>query len=166
MSYSDGFEQRNAAFAATAFPGPQPLPPAKGVAVVACMDARLDPRKALGIEIGDAHVIANAGGRAADALRSLIISQQLLGTREIHIVHHTDCGMVTFTNEVLRAKLVDELHTHAGDGIDFLAFPELEASVRDDVAFLRGHELILKESKIVGWVYQVEDGKVRKVVEA
>lgn len=98
MSAADEFVEANGRYAAQFKKGDLPLPPARKVAVVACMDARLDPARALGLEEGDAHVIRNAGGRASDALRSLIISQQLLGTREVVVVHHTDCGMLTFTS--------------------------------------------------------------------
>ena len=112
--------------------GNLPMPPGRQLAIVTCMDARLDPAKFLGLEEGDAHVIRNAGGRAADALRSLVISQQLLGTREVVVVHHTDCGMLTFTDEKLRQKVRDELG--AETDLAFLAFSDLEQSVRDDVA--------------------------------
>src|SRR5207244_13609834 len=104
------------------------------VAIVTCMDARIHPEKALGLEIGDAHMIRNAGGRASDdALRSLVISSRLLGTTEFAVIHHTDCGMLTFTNDHLRAKLRDETGDDASH-IDFLPFGALEHSVRDDVS--------------------------------
>src|SRR5919206_2715187 len=101
------------------------MPPARGVAIVACMDARLIPPRLLGLKEGDAHVIRNAGGRAQDALRSLVISQRLLGTREVMVIHHTDCGMLTFSNEALRAKVRDELGEDAAAlarETDFLPF--------------------------------------------
>ena len=98
MPVAEQFLEANAGYAATFNKGHLPMPPGRQVAVLACMDARLDPARALGLEEGDAHVIRNAGGRAADALRSLIISQQLLGTREVVVIHHTDCGMLTFTD--------------------------------------------------------------------
>ena len=107
------------------------------------MDARLIPSRALGLEEGDAHVIRNAGGLARDALRSLVISQQLLGTREIVVIHHTDCGMLTFTNEQLQAKVRTELGADAS-AIDFQPFEDLEQSVADDVAFLRESPLLLE----------------------
>src|SRR5262245_45314587 len=107
--------------------GDLPARPAKRLAVVACMDARLDPARALGLELGDAHVIRNAGGLARDALRSLVISQQLLGTREVVILQHTDCGMVKFRNEELYERLGDEARE-----IDFMPFSDLDQSVRDD----------------------------------
>src|SRR5215469_4223100 len=117
--------------------GDLPMPPGRHVAILTCMDARLDPAKFLGLQEGDAHVIRNAGGRAsADALRSLVISQRLLGTREVVVIHHTDCGMLTFSNEQLRDRIRQELGADAG-GIDFLPFSNLEESVRQDVATLR-----------------------------
>src|SRR6476469_7853887 len=114
--------------------GDKPMPPARKVAIVTCMDARIHPEQALGLEIGDAHIIRNGGGRASDdALRSLVISSRLLGTNEFAVIHHTDCGMVTFTTDDLRTKLKDETGADASN-IDFLPFPDLEQSVSDDVA--------------------------------
>ena len=135
-----------------------PARPAKRVAVVACMDARLDPAGALGLELGDAHVIRNAGGLARDALRSLVISQQLLGTREVVILHHTDCGMLKFENEDLYSKLGEEARE-----IDFLPFSDLDESVRNDIQFLRDSPLIPDDISIRGFVYDVKTGKVREV---
>src|SRR5579875_1822767 len=126
MSVADEFLQANERYAASFTKGDLPVPPARRVAVVVCMDARLDPARFLGLEEGDAHIIRNAGGRAADALRSLVISQQLLGTREIVVIHHTGCGMLTFTDQQLQQKLHDEL------GVDtdqqFLPFTDLQES--------------------------------------
>src|SRR3954454_10146867 len=137
----------NADYAAKFDKGHLPLPPARGVAIVACMDARIVPAGALGLAEGDAHVIRNAGGRAsADAIRSLAISQQLLGTREVVIIHHTDCGMLTFSNDQLRDKLKAELGADAS-GIDFLPFSDLEQSVRDDVATVRNSPLLLPDTQ-------------------
>lgn len=109
------------------------MPPSTHVAVLTCMDARLHPERFLGLQIGDAHVIRNAGGRASDdAIRSLIISSRLLGTREFLVIHHTDCGMLTFSNDDLRQKLAEEAGADASE-IDFLPFADLEESVREDV---------------------------------
>src|SRR5271165_4333446 len=110
MTVVQEFLNANEAYAANFKKGDLPLPPGRKVAVLACMDARLDPARILGLEEGDAHVIRNAGGRAADALRSLVISEQLLGTKTIVILHHTDCGMLTFTDDALHTKIKQELH--------------------------------------------------------
>jgi carbonic anhydrase len=127
------------------------------------MDARLDPAKALGLEEGDAHVIRNAGGRASpDALRSLIISHKLLGTREFLVIHHTDCGMLTFTNEQLREQLRRDLDADAST-IDFLPFSDLDESVRQDVAAIRTSPLIPTDIPVSGFVYDVGIGRLREV---
>lgn len=141
------------------------------------MDARIDTGKSLGISEGEAHVIRNAGGRAHDALRSVIISQQLLGTQEVVIVHHvcippqalklilthqqTDCGMLTFTDEVLRKKIRDGLGEDV-DHVSFLPFPDLQESVRDDVALLRKSPLVL-DVPITGYIYDVKTGRIERV---
>jgi carbonic anhydrase len=162
LSVIDEFHQANEAYASTFQKGHLPIPPARHVAVVTCMDARIDPARALGLEEGDAHVIRNAGGRAADALRSLIISEQLLGTTHIVLIHHTDCGMLTFSNQDLRSKVRQELHADA-DAIDFLPFSDLEQSVRDDIAFLKASPLIPEHIDIRGYVYDVTSGKLSPV---
>src|SRR5436190_3168511 len=148
MTTVEEFIKANEAYAARFQKGDLPLPPARRVAVLTCMDARIDPARALGLEEGDAHVIRNAGGRASeDALRSLVISQQLLGTNTVVVIHHTDCGMLTFSNADLRTKLKQELKADA-DHIDFLPFKDLEQSVRDDVATLKASPLIPKNVDI------------------
>ena len=142
------------------------MPPARRVAVLTCMDARLHPSKFLGLDIGDAHVIRNAGGRASeDAVRSLVISQRLLGTNEIVVIHHSDCGMLTFTNEQLAAKIESDLGVDVGQR-DFLPFSDLEQSVRDDVAFLRSSPLIPQDVPISGAIYDVRSGRLEEIVRA
>jgi carbonic anhydrase len=159
MSVVDELRKANESYARSFQKGHLPMPPGRQVAVLTCMDARLDPAAFLGLEVGDAHVIRNAGGRAADALRSLVISEQLLGTTQIVVIHHTDCGMLTFSNDDLHTKLKQELGADA-DHIDFLPFKELEQSVRDDVAFLRESPLIPQSIEISGFVYEVKSGKL------
>lgn len=138
------------------------MPPARHVAIVTCMDARVHPEQALGIALGDAHVIRNAGGRAEDAIRSLVISQRLLGTTEIVVMHHTDCGMLTFSNADLAAKIKGDLGVDTGDR-DFLPFADLEQSVRDDLAALRGSELVPNDIPIAGLIYDVNTGVASEV---
>jgi len=147
------------------------IPPAKHLVIVTCMDARIDVVAQLGLKEGDAHIIRNAGGSAKDSIRSLVISQRLLGTREIAVFHHTDCGMLTFTTPQLREILKGsaegadtEKVSVAADAIQFLEFSDLDKSVKDEVEFVRAHPLILKETEVTGWVYHVESGKVRRVV--
>lgn len=160
MSIVPEFLEANAKYAASFDKGHLPMPPGRKVAVLTCMDARLDPAKFLGLSEGDAHVIRNAGGLASpDALRSLVISQRLLGTREIVVIHHTDCGMLTFTNEQIRAKIKEELGADASS-IDFLPFSDLEKSVRDDLQRLRETDLIPKDIPISGFIYDVRSGKL------
>jgi len=160
------------------------LPPARGFAILTCMDARIDPAKAAGLSEGDAHVIRNAGGRASDdAIRSLVISHKLLGTKEWFVIHHTNCGMELFTDEVIRDLLASSLHTsshdgkgwkdagkgpgsHQGDFIDWLTIKDQVKSVATDVERIRNHPLVSKEIPIYGYVYQVESGKLVEVAEA
>jgi carbonic anhydrase len=163
MSEAQNFRKANEAYAATFNKGDLPMPPARHVAVVTCMDARLHPARFLGLELGDAHVIRNAGGRASDdALRSLVISQQLLGTNEVVVIHHTDCGMLTFSNADLRAKVKQDLHANA-DHIDFLPFKDLEQSVRDDVATIKNSPFIPDSVQVSGFIYDVHSGKLLPV---
>ena len=163
MALRDEIETANARYAEGFAKGDLATPPKRRFAVLTCMDARLDPAKALGLEEGDAHVIRNAGGRASDdALRSLVISQQLLGTREVLVVHHTDCGMATFTNDQLRDKLRAALGVDPGD-TDFLPFADIEQSVRDDVATIRASPLISTDVRITGYVYDVWTGRLSEV---
>ena len=162
MSVTDELLQANEGYASSFTKGDLPIPPAKQTIVVTCMDARLLPSRFLGLEEGDAHVIRNAGGRVQDALRSIVISQRLLGTNEVLVIHHTDCGMQTFKNEDLYAKVEQDLGADASD-IDFLPFPDLEQSVRDDVRFLEESPLVPDDVSIRGFVYDVKSGKVTEV---
>ncbi len=163
MSTVQEFRKANEAYAAIFQKGYLPMPAGRHVAVLTCMDARLDPARFLGLEEGDAHVIRNAGGRASDdAIRSLAISEQLLGTNTIVVIHHTDCGMLTFSNEDLRTQLRQELQVDT-DHIDFLPFKDLEQSVRDDVATLRNSPLVPDNIEISGFIYDVRGGKLLPV---
>ncbi|CCH46563.1 Carbonic anhydrase 2 [Wickerhamomyces ciferrii] len=125
------------------------------------MDARLHPTSVLGINLGEAHIIRNAGGRAQDALRSIIISQRLLGTREILIIHHTDCGMLTFNDFELRLKLNKETNEIV-DHLSFLPFDDLRQSIIDDIKILQSNPLIL-DVPITGYIYNVKNGSIEKV---
>ena len=162
MSVVNEFEQANENYAAQFSKGDLPMPPGRKVAVVTCMDARLDPARFLGLEEGDAHVIRNAGGRAADAIRSLVISEQLLGTNTVVAIHHTDCGMLTFSNGDLRTKVKQDLHADA-EAIDFLPFSDLEQSVRDDVALIKNSPLIPDSISVSGFIYDVRSGRLLPV---
>ena len=164
MSELKGMLTANQEFQQTFREGDKPMPPARKVAIITCMDARIHPEKALGLEIGDAHMIRNAGGRASDdALRSLVISSRLLGTAEFAVIHHTDCGMLTFTNDHLRAKLRDETGADASH-IDFLPFGDLEQSVRDDVSAILASPFIDDSIPVSGYIYDVKTGAVTRVV--
>jgi carbonic anhydrase len=157
------------------------LPPARRFAVLTCMDARLDPAKFAGLAEGDAHVIRNAGGRASDdAIRSLVISYKLLGTREFFVIHHTNCGMEFFTNEVIRDLLNSSLETaeltssgfrdvgkgpgsRAGEFIEWLTIQDQKQAVRDDVDRIRNHPLVPKSIPVHGYIYDVHTGKLVEV---
>jgi carbonic anhydrase len=166
MAVIDELVQANEAYARSFDRGDLAMPPARRVVVLTCMDARILPSRALGLEEGDAHVIRNAGGRARDALRSIIISQRLLGTRELAVIHHTDCGMLTFTNRDLREKVKEDLGQDTGE-FDFLPFDDLDESIRQDVGFLQATQLLDPDTVIRGFVYDVKTGKLREVkVEA
>jgi carbonic anhydrase len=138
-----------------------PLPPGRRLAVLACMDARLTVEDVLGLRTGDAHIIRNAGGLATDdALRSLVISQQLLGTQEVIVIEHTGCGMLTFQDQDVHRDLVEKTGTDVD--LDFHAFPDLEANLREQVARIRQHPWI-KDVPVHGVVYEVETGRLREV---
>ena len=163
MSVIDELVEANEHFAAAAGKVEDPaLPPRRGLAILTCMDARIVPARLFGLEEGDAHVIRNAGGLAREGLRSLVISQRLLGTSAIAVVHHTDCGMLTFKNEDVYAKVEEDLGADASD-IDFMPFGDLEQSVRDDVEFLKDSPLIAEATEIRGFVYDVETRRVTEV---
>lgn len=162
MTAVAGILEANAAYAAGFDKGGLPMPPARQVAIVTCMDARIETGAALGLSEGDAHVIRNAGGRVVEALRSLAISQQLLGTREVVIIHHTDCGMLTFSDDELRSRIRSELGADASH-VAFLPFSDVEQSVRDDIAAYAASPLVLHDIPVRGFVYEVESGKLRPV---
>jgi carbonic anhydrase len=126
------------------------------------MDARIVPARILGLQEGDAHVIRNAGGLAREALRSLVISQRLLGTNAIMVIHHTDCGMLTFQNEDVHEKVRQDLGADASE-MDFMPFADLKASVRDDVEFLRASPLVAADTEIRGFVYDVSSRRLSEV---
>jgi carbonic anhydrase len=166
MAIVDELLEANEQYAGTFDQGGLPMPPGRRVAIVTCMDARMHPEKFLGLDLGDAHVIRNAGGRASDdALRSLAISQRLLGTQEVVVIHHTDCGMLTFRNEDLTAKIQQDLGVDT-TGMDFLPFSDLEQSVRDDVEVIRQSRLIPGDIPISGSIYDVNTGRLHEVVRA
>lgn len=166
MSTTEELLKNNRHYAEAFDQGAKPMPPARKVAILTCMDARLHPERFLGLEIGDAHVIRNAGGRASDdALRSLIISSQLLGTREYLVIHHSDCGMLTFSNDDLRSKLAADTGADASH-IDFLPFGDLEDSVRDDVRRIRESPFLPADLLVTGYVYDVDTGGLTPVETA
>jgi len=164
--------------------GKLPMPPGRHFAVLTCMDARLDPAKYAGLAEGDTHVIRNAGGRASDdAIRSLVISYKLLGTREWFVIHHTDCGMETFTDEVMRKLLRSSLkcasvdatgwHDAGGGGgsaegehISWLTILNQEQSVLEDVQRIRNHPLVPRDIPVYGYIYDVRSGKLVEVPDA
>ena len=164
--------------------GKLPLPPGRKFAILTCMDARLDPAKYAGLSEGDAHVIRNAGGRASDdAIRSLVISHKLLGTREWFVIHHTDCGMELFTDDIIRGLLSKSLKTatvdekgwrnveesggsDAANFISFLTIKNLAGSVVEDVQRIKDHPLVPKDIPVYGYIYDVKSGKLIEVPEA
>lgn len=173
-SYSESFGQK----------GKLVLPPARRFAILTCMDARLDPAKYAGLAEGDAHVIRNAGGRASDdAIRSLVISYKLLGTREFFVIHHTDCGMQLFTSQTIRGLLAKSLETaelrsdgfhdvgagagsRAGEYIEWLTVSDPEQAVVDDVSRIRNHPLVPASIPVYGYIYDVKTGRLNEVKRA
>jgi carbonic anhydrase len=185
VSVQDEVLRANEAYAASfGSKGELALPPARQFAILTCMDARIDPAALAGLSEGDAHVIRNAGGRASDdAIRSLVISYKLLGTKEFFVIHHTTCGMEFFTDEVIRGLLAQSLETAqlspngfvdigAGPGsaeaayVDWLTIADLDQSVVDDVARIRAHPLVPGRIPIYGYVYDVISGRLVEVPEA
>ena len=161
MSVTDEFLANNQRYAET-FSGPLPLPPSRSVAVVACMDARLDVYRALGLQEGEAHVIRNAGGVVTDdVIRSLTISQRLLGTREIVLVHHTDCGMLTFADDDFRAQIQAETGIKPAWAAE--AFDDLETDVRQCLARIRTSPFIPHTDAARGFVFDVATGRLAEV---
>jgi carbonic anhydrase len=162
MSVTDELLRSNEAYAASFDKGGLPKAPAKRVAIVACMDARLDPYAALGLHEGDAHVIRNAGGVVTDEeIRSLAISQRLLGTQEIIVIHHTDCGMLTFKDAEFRRTIEDE--TGIRPDWDAHAFDDLEGDVRRSIALIEESPFLPHTESVRGFVYEVETGRLREV---
>jgi carbonic anhydrase len=162
MSVTDELLRNNQSYAGSFKKGDLPLPPAKHVAVLACMDARLDVHKILGLQEGDAHVIRNAGGAATDdAIRSLAISQRLLGTKEIVLIHHTDCGMLTFRDDELKRKIEEE--TGIRPAFAFEAFSDLDDDVKQSIARIKASPFIPDTSRVRGFVYDVRTGQLNEV---
>ncbi len=165
MSVTDDLLKNNEEYARGFDKGDLPMPPAKGVAVVACMDARLNVYGMLGLQEGDAHVIQNAGGVITDdEIRSLVISQRLLGTREIVLIHHTGCGMLTFSDD----EVADQIEADTGVRPPFAleAFPDLEGNVRESIERITTSPFIPHKDAVRGFVYEVETGRLREVATA
>jgi carbonic anhydrase len=162
MSVTEELLHNNVAYAESFEKGDLPLPPARGVAVVACMDARLDVHKILGLEEGDAHVIRNAGGVITDdEVRSLTISQRLLGTREVILIHHTDCGMLTFKDDELKAQIHEDVGLKPHFSME--SFSDLEEDVRQSIARIQASPFISHKDSVRGFIYEVESGRLREV---
>ena len=162
MTQTDLLLKNNEASAKNFTKGNLPLPPSKKVAVLACMDARLDVHKILGLGEGEAHVIRNAGGVATDdGIRSLVISQRLLGTDEIILIHHTDCGMLTFTDDAVKKQIQSETGIRPAFALE--AFPNLEDDVRQSIGRIKASPFIPKKDRVRGFVYDVRTGRLREV---
>jgi carbonic anhydrase len=162
VSATDDLLARNAAYAQTFTSGGKPAAPARKVAVLTCMDARVDPAQILGLEAGDAHVVRNAGGVVTDdAVRSLAISQHLLGTEEIVVIQHTDCGMQKSSDD----EIAERLEQHAGESPPFRAytFADLEQNLRESVAALEKSPFLVRTDAVRGFVYDVESGRLTEV---
>ncbi|MBH0120460.1 beta-class carbonic anhydrase [Rhodococcus sp. NPDC003382] len=161
MTVTDEYLENNRKYAES-FTGPLPLPPSKHVAVVACMDARLDVYRALGIGEGESHVIRNAGGVVTDdEIRSLAISQRLLGTREIILIHHTDCGMLTFTDDEFKRSIQDEIGIKPSWSPE--SFPDVEEDVRQSLRRIEDSPFITQTESLRGFVFDVATGRLSEV---
>jgi carbonic anhydrase len=164
MSVIDEVLRANEEYSRNFTLGNLPMPPGRKLAVLACMDARLVVSRMLGLKEGDAHVIRNAGGIVDDdALRSLIISHYLLGTQEFMLIHHTDCGMLTFKDDDLHSRLRKEMGTTAVSPSRFYSFSDLEADVREQIAKLKSHPWIPRSVSVRGFIFDVKTGKLREV---
>jgi carbonic anhydrase len=162
MSATDDLLRNAEAYASSFDKGNLPLPPAKKVAVVACMDARLNPYGILGLQEGDAHVIRNAGGVVTDdEIRSLAISQRLLGTEEIVLIHHTGCGMLTFTDDDFKRSVQEDTGIKPEWAVE--AFDDLDTDVRQSIARIKASPFIPRKDAVRGFVYEVETGRLREV---
>ncbi len=162
MSVTDELLKNNEAYAEGFDKGDLPIPPSRKVAVVACMDARLVVSRILGLDEGEAHIIRNAGGVVTDdEIRSLAISQRLLGTEEIILIHHTDCGMLTFTDEEFRQQIADDTGMKPEWASE--AFTDLDADVRQSVARIKESPFVPKTDAVRGFIYEVESGRLREV---
>ena len=162
MSATDDLLANNEAYAASFDKGDLPMPPGKKVAIVACMDARLNPAGALGFQEGDVHVIRNAGGVVTDdEIRSLAISQRLLGTEEIILIHHTDCGMLTFTDDEFKRSIEEETGIKPEWAAE--SFSDLDADVRQSIARIKASPFVPRKDSVRGFVYEVETGRLREV---
>ena len=163
MSVTDEYLANNARYA-EAFSGPLPMPPSRHVAVVACMDARLSVYAMLGLAEGETHVIRNAGGVVSDdAIRSLAISQRLLGTREIILIHHTDCGMLTFTDDGFKRSIQDETGIKPGWAAE--AFGDVDEDVRQSIARIKANPFLPHTDAVRGFVFDVTTGKLNEVLD-
>jgi carbonic anhydrase len=162
MSAIDEFLSNNQTYANKFSKGSLPMPPAKRIAAVVCMDARLETGALLGLAEGDAHVIRNAGGVVTDdVIRSLTISQRLLGTREVMLIHHTDCGMLTFTDADLKQQILDD--TGVNPPFDMEAFTDVDGDVRQSIDRVKTSAFIPYTDQVRGFVYEVESGQLREV---
>ncbi len=162
MTLTNSLLEHNEKYANSFEKGNLPLPPSKKLAVLACMDARLDVHKILGLQEGDAHVIRNAGGVVTDdAIRSLVISQRLLDTEEILLIHHTDCGMLTFTDDEVKKKIQSDVGIKPPFALE--AFPNLEEDVRQSIARIKGSPFLQRKDQVRGFIYDVKTGRLHEV---